>query len=356
VAYRVAKRRVLRTIDHVEPVASPACAQAGLADALSVEPVACGASAVFEVSSEASVVWGGQPEHDSTSSRLYRRAVTATWSENDLEWSRPNPECHFRVERDLQRVHRRSAFAAFSVDDWNDFDERCLRYFMSQLIYGEQLSVVAAGQIVASAPSWDAKSFAAVQAADEVRHTAVFTRYAAELGDLYPMNGQLQALLSDALSSGRWEMLYVATQVLVEGLALGSFDMISQHSRDPLLDRILHLVGIDEARHVTFGVAELQHIIQQSSSAENAELAEFCFESAVAMRGRMVAVPVLEEMGIDAEAQLRVAHRSAEHRQFEQTLYAHVRRLARRSGLGDVNGKWLEQRFNTARLGGTQNS
>ena len=59
---------------------------------------------------------------------------------------------------------------------------------------------------------------------DEARHVEVFGRYLHEKLDLvYPLNTNLRSLLDDALTDSRWDMTYLAMQVLIEGLALAAF-------------------------------------------------------------------------------------------------------------------------------------
>ena len=81
-----------------------------------------------------------------------------------------------------------------------------------------------ASKIVNTVPTIDAKFYAATQVIDEARHVEVFGRYLYEKLDLvYPLNSNLQSLLDDALTDSRWDMTYLAMQVLIEGLALAAF-------------------------------------------------------------------------------------------------------------------------------------
>ena len=52
------------------------------------------------------------------------------------------------------------------------------------------------------------------------------------------MNNNLQSLLNDALTDSRWDMTYLAMQVLIEGLALAAFSLIRNNATDPLARRV----------------------------------------------------------------------------------------------------------------------
>src|SRR4029078_4965306 len=102
-------------------------------------------------------------------------------------------------------------------------------------------------------PSFDAKFYAATQVIDEARHVEVFSRYLHEKLDLvYPLNANLRSLLNDALTDNRWDMTYLAMQVLIEGLALAAFSLIRNNATDPLARSIHAHVMQDETRPVTF--------------------------------------------------------------------------------------------------------
>ena len=130
-----------------------------------------------------------------------------------------------------------------------------------------------ASKIVNTVPTIDAKFYAATQVIDEARHVEVFGRYLHEKLDLvYPLNNNLQSLLDDALTDSRWDMTYLAMQVLIEGLALAAFGLIRNNATDPLARSINVYVMQDEARHVMFGRLALRDYYPQltDASATNA--------------------------------------------------------------------------------------
>ena len=131
----------------------------------------------------------------------------------------------------------------------------------SQFLHGEQGALMCASKIVNTVPTIDAKFYAATQVIDEARHVEVFSRYLHEKLDLvYPLNNNLRSLLNDALTDSRWDMTYLAMQVLIEGLALAAFSLIRQQRHRPArpLDQRVRDAGRGPPRDVrTAGVARL---------------------------------------------------------------------------------------------------
>ena len=156
-----------------------------------------------------------------------------------------------------------------------------------------------ASKIVNTVPTIDAKFYAATQVIDEARHVEVFGRYLHEKLDLvYPLNGNLQSLLDDALTDSRWDMTYLAMQVLIEGLALAAFSLIRNNATDPLARSINAYVMQDEARHVMFGRLALRDFYPQLTDAERDEREEFCVDACYRMRDRFLGEEVWERLGL----------------------------------------------------------
>jgi hypothetical protein len=169
----------------------------------------------------------------------------------------------------------------------------------SQFLHGEQGALMCASKIVNTVPTIDAKFYAATQVIDEARHVEVFGRYLHEKLDLvYPLNTNLQSLLRDALGDSRWDMTYLAMQVLIEGLALAAFSLIRNNATDPLARSINAYVMQDEARHVMFGRLALRDFYPQLTDAERDEREEFCVDACYRMRDRFLGEEVWERLGL----------------------------------------------------------
>ena len=169
----------------------------------------------------------------------------------------------------------------------------------SQFLHGEQGALMCASKIVNTVPTIDAKFYAATQVIDEARHVEVFGRYLHEKLDLvYPLNSNLQSLLDDALTDSRWDMTYLAMQVLIEGLALAAFALIRNNATDPLAWSINVYVMQDEARHVMFGRLALRDYYPQLTDAERDEREEFCVDACYRMRDRFLGEEIWERLGL----------------------------------------------------------
>src|SRR2546423_2797154 len=169
----------------------------------------------------------------------------------------------------------------------------------SQFLHGEQGALMCASKIVNTVPTIDAKFYAATQVIDEARHVEVFGRYLHEKLELvYPLNSNLQSLLDDALTDSRWDMTYLAMQVLIEGLALAAFSLIRNNATDPLARSINAYVMQDEARHVMFGRMALRDFYPQLTQAERDDREEFCVDACYRMRDRFLGEEVWERLGL----------------------------------------------------------
>src|SRR5207253_4860737 len=169
----------------------------------------------------------------------------------------------------------------------------------SQFLHGEQGALMCASKIVNTVPTIDAKFYAATQVIDEARHVEVFSRYLHEKLDLvYPLNVNLRSLLNDALTDSRWDMTYLAMQVLIEGLALAAFSLIRNNATDPLARAINAYVMQDEARHVMFGRMALRDFYPQLTQRERDDREEFCVDACYRMRDRFLGEEVWERLGL----------------------------------------------------------
>jgi hypothetical protein len=204
----------------------------------------------------------------------------------------------------------------------------------SQFLHGEQGAVICAARIVASVPDLDSKFYAATQVMDEARHVEIFTKFLWEkIGLEYPINNSLQSLLGDALSDSRWDMPYVAMQVLIEGLALAAFGVLRDRTTKPLPKQMLAYIMQDEARHVAFGRMALRDYYPQLTAAERAEREDFVIEGCYLMRDRFRMSEVWEQLGYDTKECLEYMDRGPRTRAFRRHLFSRIVPCVRDIGL-----------------------
>jgi P-aminobenzoate N-oxygenase AurF len=224
-------------------------------------------------------------------------------------------------------------------DKLSPADRRVLRqhaaaWEFSQFLHGEQGAVICAARIVESVPDLDSKFYAATQVMDEARHVEIFAQFVREkIGLDYPVNTSLQSLLGDALSDPRWDMPYVAMQVLIEGLALAAFGVLRDHTTKPLPKQILAYIMQDEARHVAFGRMALRDYYPQLTAAERAEREDFVIEGCYLMRDRFRMNEVWERLGYDTRECQEYMERGPRTRAFRRHLFSRIVPCVRDIGL-----------------------
>lgn len=100
----------------------------------------------------------------------------------------------------------------------------------------------------------------AVQAADEARHVDVFTRRALHTGGrMGTSSAGGRASLASLLTEPDFTLASFLLSVLGEGTFVHLLTFLHQHAPDPVTQTITRLARADEARHVAFGVAHLEH-------------------------------------------------------------------------------------------------
>jgi hypothetical protein len=198
-------------------------------------------------------------------------------------------------------------------------------WMLSQFLHGEQGALLAASQLVLAVPDTDSKFYASTQVVDESRHVEVYARYLHDkVGAAYPISPHLKRLLDLILTDHRWDMKLLGMQIMVEGLALASFGMMRQLVQEPLLQKLLHYVMLDEARHVAYGVLALRDHYADMRESERAEREDFVYEAAVLMRDRFLFEPVWEKLGLPVDECVRLTYQSESQRLFRQMLFSKI--------------------------------
>jgi hypothetical protein len=230
-------------------------------------------------------------------------------------------------------------FGSPTWEKLNDRERATLRRHMaswqfSQFMHGEQGALVCTAKIVQTVPSVDAKFYAATQVIDEARHVEVYSRYLYDKLELaYPLNANLKSLLDDAISDRRWDMTYLAMQVLIEGLALAAFGLIRNQAQEPLAKAINAYVMQDEARHVAFGRLALRDYYPNLTEAERDEREEFCVDACYRMRDRFLAEEVWETLDFPVDDVLDFVRNSEIQIMFRSYLFTRIVPTLRDIGL-----------------------
>ncbi|MGH9829492.1 MAG: ferritin-like domain-containing protein, partial [Blastocatellia bacterium] len=187
---------------------------------------------------------------------LYEKGKTKQWNANErIDWS-------IQIDKTNPLGFPDYYVSIYGSDIWNkmnDAEKAQVRlhfdgWRFSQFMHGEQGALICSAKIVQTVPDIDSKFYAATQVFDEARHVEVFSRYLNEKLEIaYPINPHLKTLLDQAITDSRWDMTYLAMQVIIEGLALAAFSVIRDLATEPLGRALNAYVMEDEARHVAFG-------------------------------------------------------------------------------------------------------
>jgi len=229
--------------------------------------------------------------------------VTAVDWTIEVEFGSPNPG---RFGAGL--AHKHAPRRDFS-DVKTQFQWHLQAWMLSQFLHGEQGALIAAARIVEAAPTIEHKEFAATQALDEARHVAVFRRYIHEkLQVAYPVDGELERLMYEVVSDHRWDMVFLGMQVMLEGVALGTFALARQILFEPLARSLLDLVLRDEARHVAFGLVSLRDPYAGLSAHDRQERIDFVHHAIELLAARFEMRELWERVEVPARTREAISN------------------------------------------------
>lgn len=257
---------------------------------------------------------------------LYERAKRQQWNASEaLDWA--------QVLSLGQTMWPEGHYALYGSELWEHLSEpERLAYrrhidawLLSQFLHGAQATLLAMTRVADSVPRIEAKLCVAAQGMDEARHIEVLARCLRErYGLAYPIDSYLRTLLDIVLQDSRWDVQYLGTQLLIEGLAMGAFQLIAETSAEPLLKQIIPRILADEARHVAFGVYALRGLYQQFSPSERREREDFAYETCAMLRDRFLAAEVYESLGLPADECVQHAATSPTMIEFRKLLFSRV--------------------------------
>jgi hypothetical protein len=259
--------------------------------------------------------------------RLYDKGKAQQWDAAErLDWS-------LELDPDNPMGMTDRTIAIYGTDLWNSLDERTRAevrrnlqaHTISQFMHGEQGALMATAKIVQTVPSYEAKFYAATQVMDEARHVEAYARLLHEKFKLaYPITTTLAKLLEATITDRRWDMTYLGMQILIEGLALASFQRLRDTSTNTLCAAVNAYVMQDEARHVAFGRLALRALYPQLSDAERDEREEFVVEACYHMRDRFNQKEVWENLGLPVAECLAAAQHSDGMVAFRRRLFTRI--------------------------------
>jgi hypothetical protein len=258
---------------------------------------------------------------------LYEKGKTKQWNSNErLDWSQP-------VDLSNPLGLPDETLPLFGSSLWDRLEEKerarirlhSAAWRFSNFLHGEQGALICAAKIVQTVPDLDSKFYAATQVMDEARHVEVYSRYLREkLGIAYPINPDLKTLLDQAITDSRWDITYLAMQVIIEGLALAAFGEIRETATEPLGMALNAYVMQDEARHVAFGRLALRDYYPRLTEKERNEREDFAIEACHLMRDRFMGEELWSTLGLDAKACLELTRNSSCDQHFIAKLFSRI--------------------------------
>jgi hypothetical protein len=196
---------------------------------------------------------------------------------------------------------------------------------VSQFLHAEQGALICCGRIVQQVASLDAKYYAATQVIDEARHVEIFSKFLHEKFKIaYPLAEPLEKLLAEVFTRKEWDFVYLGMQVVIEGLALGSFQLIRDHATNPLAAQINAYVMQDEARHVAFGRLVLRDYYPQLSESERNEREAFLADACHLLAERLFPEEPWEYAGLPKKECIALVAASPASRYQRHRLFSRI--------------------------------
>jgi hypothetical protein len=267
---------------------------------------------------------------------LYDKGKRQQWNAQErIDWAQElSPDNPMQLPDETISIYGTDLWRKLTAKEVVNFRRQAQAWTISQFLHGEQGALVCAAKIVQQVAKIDAKFYAATQVIDEARHVEAYSRLLHEKFDMvFPINKPLQALLQDVVAHKDWDFTYLGMQVVIEGLALASFQSIRDKAQNRLAAQVNAYVMQDEARHVAFGRLALRDYYPQLSDAERDEREEFVVQACYHMRDRFNQWEVWERLGLPAKECAEAVMTSDAMAQFRTRLFSRIVPTVRDIGL-----------------------
>ncbi len=152
-------------------------------------------------------------------------------------------------------------------------------HVLSGVLHGEQAALNLSASLCHILLDPGAQEYAANQAREEARHVTGFTNYImSRFGYVWPCGGVLRELLSELVATPIvWKKL-VGMQMVLEGMAMGTFASVYRNTNDPVLRTMTQFVMSDEAFHHKFGKIWADRTIPHLPEDERSKIEDWAWE------------------------------------------------------------------------------
>jgi len=266
---------------------------------------------------------------------LYQKGKDMQWDAlSRIDWDEQlGAENPMEIPDETQGISYTPVWARMDKKEQAEMRQHFQAWTTSQFMQGEQAALICAAKIVQQVPDLDAKFYASTQVMDEARHVEAYKKLLQKFGVAYPMTKPLQTLVDQALRDSRWDMTYLAMQVVIEGLALAAFSNIRDIAKNSLAQQVNAYVMQDESRHVAFGRLTLKEYYPQLTQKERDEREEFLVEACYHMRDRFEAREIYEILDLPADECIQAQFESGYLQHFRSMLFQRIVPIVRDVGL-----------------------
>jgi len=234
--------------------------------------------------------------------QIYTKSKTQQWDINDYDWQHV-------LKEDNPLDLPDQTLLVYGTPLWQSLDEvgrtELRRHFqgwtLSQVLHGEQAALLCAAKLAQGESTLSARLCLAAQVYDEARHVEAYARLVNDkIGIYYDMTSSLGTLLRQTVVASELDITNLGMQVLVEGIALSTFQNIVAYSRDPFIKTLVTRIQQDEARHFAAGRITLTRLYNgELSSAEMKLREEFLCEGITTMYEHLCADDIWAQLGMD---------------------------------------------------------
>ncbi len=231
-----------------------------------------------QVPSSSRTLWNMEYEPDFAKGRkLYELAKRKTWNpQTDIDWNNCASTDQPLVGDEFWSAAQMGLADVLTAQERLELNRREMAWVISQLLHGEQGSMLICAQLVDMRPDMDGKLFLASQVMDEARHTEVFRQYL-EGKELFSPDINIKFIIDSLLATSNWHKKAIGMLVLIEGYAMGVFSYVKRNNLDPCLTQILEFVMQDEGRHVGFGIESIAEEVKLLGEKQRQELEDYAF-------------------------------------------------------------------------------
>lgn len=214
-----------------------------------------------------------------TAESLYRKSVVEQWDmESQVDWDQTIDPSTVLLPVNREVLENLPLFSDLSPSERESFFANYAIEWLSQLLHGEQGSLLIASRLVQSLPGRSGKLLAAAQCMDEARHVDVFARYIKRQNAVSAPTPTIKRVLTKIQGADNWVFQLVGMQIIVEGLAMATFRELNRNISCPVMSQLLPAVLRDESRHVAFGTITLREAVAGLDEATLESLEDFVWD------------------------------------------------------------------------------